>query len=163
MADDFQAVLNKQLPEHIRVMNVVRTTKNFVAKNKCEYRTYSYMLPAFAIKEHSEILKPLKAKIKTACSKDFTVWYEKQLAECENTKIFPTELEGHKEFRATEQDIKRFDDILKKYSAFRNVGPDKKFGHFDLFGGGKSILENRFFDRKFHSKNLKNGQISKPD
>lgn len=152
MADDFQAVLNKQLPEHIRVMNVVRTTKNFVAKNKCEYRTYSYMLPAFAIKEHSEILKPLKAKIKTACSKDFTVWYEKQLAECENTKIFPTELEGHKEFRATEQDIKRFDDILKKYvgtHSFHNFTSGVKMGEATAKRVIKDCKVNRAYMPEF--------------
>ena len=35
------------------------------------------------------------------------------------------------------------------YSAFNNFGSAPKFGHFEV------ILKNRFFGRKFHSKNLK--------
>ena len=48
-------------------------------------------------------------------------------------------------------------DYLDKYSAFKNFGPDPKFGHFGV-KFGKSI-----FGRKFHTINLENGQISEPD
>ena len=41
-------VINAKLPPTIRVMDIVRTTRNFNAKNCCEARTYSYLTPTFA-------------------------------------------------------------------------------------------------------------------
>ena len=66
----------------------------------------------------------------------------------------------------------KLDDFLKLYSAFKNVGPARNLVMFEVFGvnfaAKKSIfspkkpsLKNRFFGRKFHSKNLKNDQNDK--
>ena len=52
--------------------------------------------------------------------------------------------------------------LFSLYSAFKNFSPAPKVGHFLVKTspkGGKEILKNRFFGRKFHTKSLKNDQI----
>ncbi|XP_046386902.1 tRNA pseudouridine synthase A isoform X2 [Ischnura elegans] len=41
--------INKLLPSQIRVMGMKRVTKGFNSKSACDARTYSYMLPTFAL------------------------------------------------------------------------------------------------------------------
>uniref|UniRef100_A0A8D0L7D8 Pseudouridylate synthase 1 homolog n=1 Tax=Sphenodon punctatus TaxID=8508 RepID=A0A8D0L7D8_SPHPU len=40
--------INDCLPAHIRILGLKRVTGGFNSKNKCDARTYSYMLPTFA-------------------------------------------------------------------------------------------------------------------
>ncbi|XP_017890874.1 tRNA pseudouridine synthase A [Ceratina calcarata] len=40
--------INKHLPEDIRVFGIKRVTKGFNSKNRCDARTYRYVLPTFA-------------------------------------------------------------------------------------------------------------------
>lgn len=40
--------INKHLPEDIRVFGVKRVTKGFNSKNRCDARTYRYVIPTFA-------------------------------------------------------------------------------------------------------------------
>lgn len=41
--------LNQHLPEQIRVLDVMRTTRSFDAKLSCSHRTYLYLLPTFTL------------------------------------------------------------------------------------------------------------------
>ncbi|RZF40218.1 hypothetical protein LSTR_LSTR011992 [Laodelphax striatellus] len=41
--------INEHLPEQIRVIAIRRVTKGFNSKSSCDGRTYSYMLPTFAL------------------------------------------------------------------------------------------------------------------
>ncbi|CAH1783405.1 unnamed protein product [Owenia fusiformis] len=41
--------LNENLPDQIRVIGIIRATQGFNSKNNCDARTYSYMLPTFAL------------------------------------------------------------------------------------------------------------------
>ncbi|KAG8440572.1 hypothetical protein GDO86_006353 [Hymenochirus boettgeri] len=41
--------INSHLPPGIRVLDIKRVTKGFSSKNMCDRRTYSYMLPTFAL------------------------------------------------------------------------------------------------------------------
>ncbi|KAM4763104.1 pseudouridylate synthase 1 homolog isoform 3-T4 [Cyanocitta cristata] len=54
LRDDILEKINNHLPSHIRILGLKRVTGGFNSKNKCDARTYSYMLPtfAFAHKDH---------------------------------------------------------------------------------------------------------------
>ncbi|XP_015733149.1 tRNA pseudouridine synthase A isoform X1 [Coturnix japonica] len=54
LIDDILEKINKHLPSHIRILGLKRVTGGFNSKNKCDARTYAYMLPtfAFAHKDH---------------------------------------------------------------------------------------------------------------
>ncbi|KFW78309.1 hypothetical protein N305_06837, partial [Manacus vitellinus] len=55
LIDDILEKINNHLPSHIRILGLKRVTGGFNSKNKCDARTYSYMLPtfAFAHKDHA--------------------------------------------------------------------------------------------------------------
>ncbi|XP_077015640.1 pseudouridylate synthase 1 homolog [Tamandua tetradactyla] len=48
LIDDILEKINSHLPSHIRILGLKRVTGGFNSKNKCDARTYSYMLPTFA-------------------------------------------------------------------------------------------------------------------
>ncbi|XP_020644512.3 pseudouridylate synthase 1 homolog isoform X2 [Pogona vitticeps] len=48
LIDDIVRKINNHLPPHIRILGFKRVTGGFNSKNKCDARTYSYMLPTFA-------------------------------------------------------------------------------------------------------------------
>ncbi|XP_005055034.2 PREDICTED: tRNA pseudouridine synthase A, mitochondrial isoform X4 [Ficedula albicollis] len=48
LIDDILEKINNHLPSHIRILGLKRVTGGFNSKNKCDARTYSYMLPTFA-------------------------------------------------------------------------------------------------------------------
>jgi tRNA pseudouridine38-40 synthase len=48
MHEDTLAKLNSLLPKQIRVFGYNKTTQSFDAKNNCDGRTYTYILPTFA-------------------------------------------------------------------------------------------------------------------
>ncbi|XP_015264192.1 PREDICTED: tRNA pseudouridine synthase A, mitochondrial isoform X2 [Gekko japonicus] len=54
LIEDILRKINDYLPAHIRILGLKRVTGGFNSKNKCDARTYSYMLPtfAFAHKDH---------------------------------------------------------------------------------------------------------------
>ncbi|XP_058547518.1 pseudouridylate synthase 1 homolog isoform X1 [Neofelis nebulosa] len=54
LIDDILEKINGHLPPHIRILGLKRVTGGFNSKNKCDARTYLYMLPtfAFAHKDH---------------------------------------------------------------------------------------------------------------
>ncbi|KAJ1073932.1 PREDICTED: tRNA pseudouridine synthase A, mitochondrial isoform X1 [Capra hircus] len=54
LIDDILEKINSHLPSHIRILGLKRVTGGFNSKNKCDARTYFYMLPtfAFAHKDH---------------------------------------------------------------------------------------------------------------
>ncbi|XP_015099247.2 pseudouridylate synthase 1 homolog isoform X1 [Vicugna pacos] len=54
LVDDILDKINSHLPSQIRILGLKRVTGGFNSKNKCDARTYFYMLPtfAFAHKDH---------------------------------------------------------------------------------------------------------------
>ncbi|XP_054450312.1 pseudouridylate synthase 1 homolog isoform X2 [Pteronotus mesoamericanus] len=54
LIDDILEKINSHLPAHIRILGLKRVTGGFNSKNRCDARTYVYMLPtfAFAHKDH---------------------------------------------------------------------------------------------------------------
>ncbi|NXT79589.1 TRUA synthase, partial [Zapornia atra] len=48
LIDDILEKINNHLPSHIRILGLKRVTGGFNSKNKCDARTYSYMLPTLA-------------------------------------------------------------------------------------------------------------------
>ncbi|KAM9307169.1 pseudouridylate synthase 1 homolog [Pholidichthys leucotaenia] len=48
LIDDVVEKINQHLPAQIRVLGMKRVTQGFNAKNKCDARTYSYLLPTMA-------------------------------------------------------------------------------------------------------------------
>ncbi|KAM7051708.1 pseudouridylate synthase 1 homolog isoform 1-T1 [Molossus nigricans] len=54
LIDDILEKINSHLPSHIRILGLKRVTGGFNSKNRCDARTYVYMLPtfAFAHKDH---------------------------------------------------------------------------------------------------------------
>ncbi|XP_048199124.1 tRNA pseudouridine synthase A isoform X1 [Perognathus longimembris pacificus] len=48
LIDDILDKINSHLPSHIRILGLKRVTGGFNSKNKCDARTYFYMLPTFA-------------------------------------------------------------------------------------------------------------------
>ncbi|XP_075754518.1 pseudouridylate synthase 1 homolog isoform X3 [Pelodiscus sinensis] len=54
LIDNVLEKINNYLPAHIRILGLKRVTGGFSSKNKCDARTYFYMLPtfAFAHKDH---------------------------------------------------------------------------------------------------------------
>ncbi|KAF7240699.1 tRNA pseudouridine synthase A [Varanus komodoensis] len=48
LIEDILRKINENLPPHIRILGLKRVTGGFNSKNKCDARTYSYMLPTFA-------------------------------------------------------------------------------------------------------------------
>ncbi|XP_007426163.1 tRNA pseudouridine synthase A [Python bivittatus] len=55
LIEDILQKINEHLPSHIRILGLKRVTGKFNSKNRCDARTYSYMLPtfAFAHKDHA--------------------------------------------------------------------------------------------------------------
>lgn len=49
--------INSLLPEDIRLMGCKRVTQSFDAKNYCDARTYSYLMPTYALCPLSEVTK----------------------------------------------------------------------------------------------------------
>ncbi|XP_032992244.1 tRNA pseudouridine synthase A isoform X1 [Lacerta agilis] len=49
LIEDILEKINHHLPPHIRILGLKRVTGGFNSKNKCDARTYSYMLPTFAL------------------------------------------------------------------------------------------------------------------
>lgn len=47
--------VNKRLPDDIRIMGCKRVTQSFDAKNYCDARTYSYLMPSLALCPVSEV------------------------------------------------------------------------------------------------------------
>ncbi|XP_061458467.1 pseudouridylate synthase 1 homolog isoform X2 [Rhineura floridana] len=47
LIEDILQKINHHLPPHIRILGLKRVTGGFNSKNKCDARTYSYMLPTF--------------------------------------------------------------------------------------------------------------------
>ncbi|XP_027699865.1 tRNA pseudouridine synthase A isoform X2 [Vombatus ursinus] len=54
LIDNILEKINSHLPSHIRILGLKRVTGSFNSKNRCDARTYFYMLPtfAFAHKDH---------------------------------------------------------------------------------------------------------------
>ncbi|XP_039735147.1 pseudouridylate synthase 1 homolog isoform X1 [Pteropus medius] len=48
LIDDILEKINSHLPSHIRILGLKRVTGGFNSKNRCDARTYLYMLPTFA-------------------------------------------------------------------------------------------------------------------
>lgn len=48
LIDDILEKINSHLPSHIRILGLKRVTGGFNSKNRCDARTYVYMLPTFA-------------------------------------------------------------------------------------------------------------------
>ncbi|XP_021113360.1 tRNA pseudouridine synthase A, mitochondrial isoform X1 [Heterocephalus glaber] len=48
LIEDLLDKINSHLPSHIRILGLRRVTGGFNSKNKCDARTYFYMLPTFA-------------------------------------------------------------------------------------------------------------------
>ncbi|XP_005403028.1 PREDICTED: tRNA pseudouridine synthase A, mitochondrial isoform X2 [Chinchilla lanigera] len=48
LIDDLLDKINSHLPSHIRILGLKRVTGGFNSKNRCDARTYFYMLPTFA-------------------------------------------------------------------------------------------------------------------
>lgn len=48
--------VNSHLPEQIRMVAIKRATKGFNCKGNCDARTYSYMMPTFALSPQNEPL-----------------------------------------------------------------------------------------------------------
>ncbi|XP_051032371.1 pseudouridylate synthase 1 homolog isoform X3 [Phodopus roborovskii] len=48
LIDDILDKINSHLPSNIRILGLKRVTGGFNSKNKCDARTYCYMLPTFA-------------------------------------------------------------------------------------------------------------------
>lgn len=49
--------INKFLPDEIRIMGCKQVTPAFDSKNFCDYRTYSYLMPSFALCPISEVTR----------------------------------------------------------------------------------------------------------
>lgn len=47
--DDVARNLNEALPQNIRVLDVIRTTRAFQARHSCNHRVYDYFFPTFAL------------------------------------------------------------------------------------------------------------------
>nr|XP_023396200.1 LOW QUALITY PROTEIN: tRNA pseudouridine synthase A [Loxodonta africana] len=48
LIEDILEKINNHLPSHIRILGLKRVTGGFNSKNRCDARTYCYMLPTFA-------------------------------------------------------------------------------------------------------------------
>ncbi|XP_072456872.1 pseudouridylate synthase 1 homolog isoform X2 [Notamacropus eugenii] len=48
LIDNILEKINSHLPSHIRILGLKRVTGSFNSKNRCDARTYFYMLPTFA-------------------------------------------------------------------------------------------------------------------
>ncbi|XP_055093067.1 pseudouridylate synthase 1 homolog isoform X4 [Symphalangus syndactylus] len=48
LIDDILEKINSHLPSHIRILGLKRVTGGFNSKNRCDARTYCYLLPTFA-------------------------------------------------------------------------------------------------------------------
>ncbi|CAL8091224.1 unnamed protein product [Calicophoron daubneyi] len=47
--EDVKSRLNEALPSHIRILDVIRSTRRFSPKRSCSHRVYDYLFPTFAL------------------------------------------------------------------------------------------------------------------
>lgn len=64
--DRVREIINQQLPEQIRVLDAVRTTRNFCAKTQRDRVRYQYMIPSFVLYDPVD----LKRLFFEVCGKD---------------------------------------------------------------------------------------------
>lgn len=50
-------LINSKMPDDIKVLGCKRVTQSFDAKNFCDHRTYSYLMPSFALTPVSEVTR----------------------------------------------------------------------------------------------------------
>jgi len=146
--DGLKSLINTKLPDHIRVLDCMRTTKNFHAQLKTSHRTYTYMMPSFVLKRYTSILDPIKKKIHQAWQKEGVTYFDKQLELTENEQILPKDIEEFRDFRASENDIRVLDVILKKYVGthqFHNFTSGMKKGQPEAIRIMKKVEVDRHY------------------
>ncbi|XP_071447952.1 pseudouridylate synthase 1 homolog isoform X2 [Hetaerina americana] len=94
--------INEYLPPQIRVIGMKRVTKGFNSKSACDARTYSYMLPTFA-------LEP-------------SVVPQERSGESQEAKLQPSSqpAEPKEDFRLPPEALARVNEILKLFEGTHN-------------------------------------------
>lgn len=106
-ADPDKDLINKHLPEDIRIFSIKRVTKGFNSKSMCDARTYSYTLPTYAF-----------ATDKVCCNYDGTEvdeLYEKKIQEYSLIDGKPCF-----EYRISEEKLDMLAKMLKKFEGSHN-------------------------------------------
>nr|XP_045012591.1 tRNA pseudouridine synthase A isoform X2 [Jaculus jaculus] len=65
LIDDILNKINSHLPSHIRILGLKRVTGGFNSKNKCDARTYCYMLPTFAFAHKDKDVQDERYRLST--------------------------------------------------------------------------------------------------
>lgn len=99
--------INEYLPKDIRVFDVKRVTKTFNSKNKCDARTYRYVLPTFALApEDPNFLQ---------------VDNEEEIDEEQRLKqLSMIDEKPYHEFRLTPEMLDKLNEILKSFEGTHN-------------------------------------------
>lgn len=105
--DEVREILNDQLPEDIRVLDIVKVTRSFCAKTSRDRVRYQYMIPSFALFEPAaltqlfeQVLEPKKDRSPAD-----------PLSPTEIAELFP----HLKDFRATPQHLEQLRAALSVY------------------------------------------------
>jgi len=127
MQQKFVDDLNKELPDQIRVFDVVRTTKGFNSKNQCSGRKYEYLLPTFLFRP-----RPFEDydKVRASLFPSGSAEQDDKAQEFATYAHFRDEL--CKGFTITDEMFDRFNACLQKYVGsrrFHNFTP--KIAHND--------------------------------
>ncbi|CAK9825450.1 Pseudouridylate synthase 1 homolog [Anthophora retusa] len=99
--------INEHLPKDIRVFGIKRVTRSFNSKNKCDARTYRYILPTFALApEDPDFLQT---------DSDEEIDEEKRLSQLSVINGKP-----YTEFRLTPEMFEKLNEILKLLEGTHN-------------------------------------------
>lgn len=143
--------INAKLPEHIRILKVLRSTKNFQPKNKCDCRTYSYLMPSFCLQDHSEFIQPIKDEIKNRLRLEKITAWEVQEPLVTAKNLLPHHeniFEELKKFRSSEKTIKPLENVLARYvgtHSFHNFTSGVKKGQAEA----KRVIKKCFVNRSY--------------
>ncbi|DAZ96995.1 TPA: hypothetical protein N0F65_011910 [Lagenidium giganteum] len=115
--DAFIAKVNESLPEDIRVLHMVTTTKNFNAKMSCDQRTYEYLAPTFIFAPRTKAA----AAAETAGSNGAKWPSNLDEEDIDDTVVLdPKTLDEQRQFRLSDTTFKKINETLARFVGTHN-------------------------------------------
>jgi tRNA pseudouridine38-40 synthase len=152
----FLADVNARLPDDIRIMHMVTTTKNFNAKMSCDKRTYEYLAPSFMFAPR-DIVTVEVPSAETTSPEVVKAWSLEMLdrdgdAEGDDAVVVDaTTLEKQQAYRMSDETYTRLLRVLKEFEGTHNFhnftsklepSSPKCQRYIMAFGADKPFVEN---------------------
>ncbi len=111
--DEVRELINKELPDDIIILDVLRAARSFVAKTGRDKVRYQYMLPSFLVQDHKTTKQILKDVTGSANGNSLKEW----------SSLSPEEInelrEALKTYRAPKETLEKLKETLSRFCGTR--------------------------------------------